>query len=106
MNKMVKTNKCLKKAVPGTHKKLTNVQKQNPKNLPNIKKTPTKSENVAKFVDNKNTNNKNNNKSYKKKSDSGNNKKSMTIKNDSVTEILVSNLDTSTEVADNDSGEV
>ena len=62
MNERVKTNKHLKKAVWGTYKKLVNVKKkQNPKNLPNIKKTPVKSEKVVKFVGNKNRNNKDNN---------------------------------------------
>ena len=42
MNEMVKSNKFSKKAGQGTYKKLTNVQKQNPKKLPNNKKTPTK----------------------------------------------------------------
>ena len=40
---MVKTYTFLKKAVQDTHKKFTNVQTKNPKNLPNTKKTPTKS---------------------------------------------------------------
>ena len=42
MNEMVETNKLLKKAVQDSYIKLTNVQKQNPKNLQNSKKTATK----------------------------------------------------------------
>ena len=36
MNEMINTNKLLEKAVQGTYKKLTNVQKQNPKNFPHV----------------------------------------------------------------------
>ena len=46
---------------------------------------------------------KDNNKSHKRKSDSSNNKENTTSKNDSITEIHVSDLDTSTEIEDNDS---
>ena len=55
---MVKTNNILRKAIQSMYKKLTNVQKQNPRNLPNIKKTPTTSEKLVTFVDNKSGNNK------------------------------------------------
>ena len=41
MNEIVETNKLLKKAVQGTYKKLTNIQKQNLRNPPNPK-TATK----------------------------------------------------------------
>ena len=42
------------------------VQKQNPRNVPNTKETAPKSENVVTFVDNKNKNNKDHNKSHKR----------------------------------------
>ena len=43
------------------------------------------------------------NKLHKNKSDPSNNKKTMTTKDDSITEIQVSDLDASTEIEDNDS---
>ena len=103
INERVKTNKLLKKAVQGTYRKLTNVQKQNSRNLPNTKKTPMKSGKVVKFVDNKNKNNKDNNKSHRMKSEISNKKKNTTSKNDSITKIQVSDLETSMEMEDNDS---
>ena len=57
---------------------------------------------VVKFVDNKNRNNKDNNRSHKRKIDPSNNKKNMTSKTDSVIEIQVSDSDTSTDIEDND----
>ena len=77
------------------------MQKQNPRNLPNTKKTTTKSEKVVEFVHNKNKNNKDNNKTHKKKLDISNNKKNTTTKIDSVTETWVSDVDTCTEIEDN-----
>ena len=64
------------------------------------KKTATKSEKVVNLVDKK-KNYKDHNKSHKRKLDSYN-KKNTTTKNDSVTEIQVSDLDTSPEIEDND----
>ena len=97
MNEMVKTNKLFKKAVQGIN--ITNVQKWNSRHLPNTKKTVTKSEEVVKFIDSKNRNNKDNNKSHKK--DSSNNKKNLNNKN-SVTEKQFFDLDISMEIEDND----
>ena len=77
--------------------------KQNPKKLPNNKKTPKKTDKVVKAVDNENRNNKDNNKSHKKRSNSSNNKKSTASKTDSVTEIQVSNTYTSIDIEDKDS---
>ena len=62
---------------------MTNIHKQNPRNIPNTKKTATKSQNVVIFVNNKNKNNK----SHKKNSDPSNNTKNITTKDDSITEI-------------------
>ena len=53
---------------------------------------------TVKFVDNKIKNNKNDSKTCKKKSDPNYNKKDKTNNNYSVTEIQVSDLDTSTEI--------
>ena len=118
---MAESNKLLEKAVQGiyfqrkqyrvyTFKesstgyiKMTNVQKQNPKNPPNTKKTVTKMEKTVKFVDNKTENNKNDSKTHKKKWDLNYNKKDKTNNYDSATEIQVNDIDTSIETEDNDS---
>ena len=50
MNDMVKTNKLLKKVVQGTYKTLTDVQKENPRNVSNRKKTISKTQKVVTFV--------------------------------------------------------
>ena len=100
MNEMVKTSK-LKKAVQGTNIKLRNIQKQNTKSLSNTEKISTKLEKVVRFVDDKNGNNKENNKTYKTNVETSNNKRNMTVKNYSVTEIQISDLDTNNEVEDN-----
>ena len=82
---------------------MTNIQKQIPRNLSNTKKSSTKLEKLVRFVNNKNRNNKENNKTHKKKEETNNSEKNITIKKYSVTEIQVSDLDTSTEIEDNDS---
>ena len=44
MNENTKTDKLSKKAVKNTYKRLTNLQKQNPKKTPNSMETPKKTE--------------------------------------------------------------
>ena len=56
-----------------------------------------------KFIDKKIKHDKNDGKTHKKKSNSSDNKKDKGNKNDSVTEIQVSDLDTRTGIEDNDS---
>ena len=63
-----------------------------------MKNTASKMQNVVKFVDNKNKNNIDNNISHKKKSDPSKNKQSMTAKYGSITEIQLSDFDTSTDI--------
>ena len=96
-----KLKNLLKIVVQGTYEKLINVHKQNSKNLPNTKKIATKSDKVVKFVDNKKITKMIT--KHKKKSDISNDKKNTITKNDSVAEIQVSDLDTSTEIEDNNS---
>ena len=103
MNKMVKTNKLFKKAVHGMYKKLTNVQKQNFRHSPNPKKTATKTGKIDKFIDNKIEHVKNYHRTNKKKPNSNDTRKDKTNKKDSITEIWVNGLDTSTKIEYNDS---
>ena len=70
---MVKPDKFLKKPVQHICKNWWTW-------IPNTNKIATKSGRVDKFVDNKNRNNKENNKSHKKKSDISNNKRNTSTK--------------------------
>ena len=79
------------------------MQKQNPRNSPNPNRTATKSGKTIKFIDNKIKHDKNDGKTHKKKSNSNDIKKDKANKNDSVSKIQVSDLDTSTKIEDNDS---
>ena len=96
MNEIVETNKLFKKAIQGTYKKLTNVQKQSLRNSLNPKKTATKTGKIVESIDNKIEHYKNDRKRHKKNSNDI--KKDKANKNDSRTEIQVSDLDISTEI--------
>ena len=89
----------------GTYKNLANLQKQNSRNFPQPMKSAAKSGKMIKFID-KIKHDKNDGKTHTQKI----NKIEMTprntklIKNDTVTEIQVSNLDTSAEIRGDSSG--
>ena len=69
---------------------------------PKPKKSAAKSETTVKFIDNKIKHDKNDGKTHRKKSYSNDTKKDKINKNDTVTEIQVSDLDTSIEIEDNE----
>ena len=79
------------------------MQKQKLRKTQHQKKTSKKTGKTVKFIDNKIKHDKNDGKMHKKKSTSNDTKKDNTSKNDSVTEIHISDLDTRTEIEDNDS---
>ena len=99
--KWLKPINSLKKQ-PREHKKLINVQ-TNLRISTNPKKSARKTEKTVKVIDDKIKHDKNDGKTHKKKSNSNDIKKDKTNKNDSMTDIQVSDLDTRTEIKDNDS---
>ena len=67
MNKMIETNKFLKRQSRPTYKHLTNKQKQNLRNYPQPKTTATETEKTVKFIDNKIKHDNNDGKTHRKK---------------------------------------
>ena len=98
MNEMAEMNKLLKKVVKSTYKKLTSAPKQYPKKTPNNMKTSKK---TVTFVENPTKDNKNMNKTPKRKNDSNNSKKKITSKTKTVSEVQVSASDQSVDTEDN-----